>query len=441
MTPAPPIGGSLEEAGWLWDMAFSALKELRTDRGFNATDAAGLYPALFGRDSLWILLMLLEARRLRGSSEFVSWVEKAGEEVLRALCSTQSDQTDNTVDAQPGRIIHELQPQPTPHARQSGMHYDDRGRLFSGFDQTFLFITAFRRFADAFPANPVSDEGWPHVVRAIDWIERFADEDGDGFFEYSRRDRHNLLNQAWKDSFDSVTHAGIAPPPSPLAWIDVQGYAYQALRDAADLCAQYGNDENAHSLRVQAQHLKSAVDAHYWIEDDQCYAMALDRAKRTVRVVSSNPGHALWAGLVEENRAALLAERLRQPDMLTPYGIRTLSSDSPHYAPFAYHRGTIWPFDNAVLVIGLMRYGIIDAAREIMESVVSAIRLIETPIELYTVIDSGLIVGNPPQPRVQILMHRRDPPENKKQGFSAAGLLLFAALLMQMRSGAQRTGP
>jgi glycogen debranching enzyme len=433
MTSSPFGDDGSAEVNWLWGMAFSALQDLRTEYGFNASDAAGLYPALFGRDSLWILLMLLEARRLHRAPEFGAWVEKAGEDVLRALCSTQSDHTDDTVDAQPGRIIHEVQLRPTPHSKRSGMRYDDLGRLFSGFDQTFLFITAFRRFADAFPENPISEQGWPNVTRAIHWIERFADEDGDGLFEYSRRDPHNLLNQTWKDSFDSVSHAGIAPPPPPLAWIDVQGYAYQALGDAADLCAQHGDDDRARSLAAWAQNLKRDVDLHYWIEDAQCYAMALDRAKRAVRVVSSNPGHALWAGLVEEHRAAPLAERLLQHDMLTTYGVRTLSSGSVLYAPFAYHRGTIWPFDNAVLVAGLLRYGFAEAAEKVIEAVVRAIRLIRTPIELYTVIDSNLLV-DAPRTREQFLMHRRYPPENQVQGFSAAGLLLFAALLPPTRT-------
>lgn len=434
MISSPGAEDPSAEVNWLWGMALSALKDLRTEYGFNASDDSGLYPALFGRDSLWILLMLLETMQLHESPEFGAWVEKAGEDVLRALCSTQSDHTDDTVDAQPGRIIHEFQPQPTSHAQKSGMRYDDRGRLFSGFDQTFLFVTASRRFADAFPANPMSQQGWPNIVRAIHWIERFADEDGDGLFEYNRRNPHNLLNQTWKDSFDSISDAGIIPPPPPLAWIDVQGYAYQALNDAAELCARREDNERAHSLRAWAQNLKHAVDLHYWIDENRCHAMALDGAKRAVRAVSSNPGHALWAALIEEHRATQLADRLQQQDMLTPYGVRTLSSDSSLYAPFAYHRGTIWPFDNAVLVTGLLRYGFVEAAERIMESVVRAIRLIQTPIELYTVIDSNLLVTGATGIREQFLMHRRYPPENKVQGFTAAGLLLFAALLAQMRT-------
>ena len=432
MTSSPHGGDAVAQVNWLWELALSALRELRAEHGFNASDAAGLYPALFGRDSLWILLMLLESSQLRESPDFDTWVEKAGEDALRALCDTQSDQIDDSIEAQPGRIIHEIQLRPTPHARASGMPHDGRGRTFSGFDQTFLFITAYRRFADAFPGNPVAEQGWPHAARAIHWIERFADEDGDGFFEYSCRDSRNLLNQTWKDSFDSVTHTGLAPPPSPLAWIDVQGYAYQALGDAADLWARHGDEARAHSLRAQAQQLKRDVDTHFWIESEKCHATAPDRAKRPVSLVSSNPGHALWAGLVVEGHAAALVERLLQPDMLTPYGVRTLSSAARLYAPFAYHRGTIWPFDNAVLVSGLLRYGFADEARLVMESVVRAIRLIGTPIELYTVIDSSLFVDETPRTGQQILMHRRNPPENRIQGFSAAGLLLYAAVLARM---------
>ncbi len=46
-----------------------------------------------------------------------------------------------------------------------------------------------------------------------------------------------------------------------------------------------------------------------------------------------------------------------RPDMYSGWGVRTLSALEPRFNPLGYHVGSIWPHDNAILAMGLKRYG------------------------------------------------------------------------------------
>lgn len=168
--------------------------------------------------------------------------------------------------------------------------------------------------------------------------------------------------------------------------------------------------------------------------EEDCFAIALsaernaDGTKKKVRMVSSNAGHALWAGIVAHVKERPLVERLMKPDMASQYGLRTVSSKSPAYAPFTYHRGCIWPFDNAVFVMGLLKHGYKEEALDIVNGVCSALSLIGSPIELYLVLDADIFL-HPQLASPQGLALRRADQENRNQGWTAAALLYFASIL------------
>jgi glycogen debranching enzyme len=408
-----------------WRLALDGLRVLRTDYGFAASDSGGLYHAMFGRDSLWIVLFLLEVADTAAGRPVRDWIRESCALALTSLADAQGEEITDETEEQPGRIIHEVQLEPTAHAVASGLAYDARGRSFAGFDQTFLFVTAVARFAAAFPDDPGLGVLRRAAGRALSWIETVADEDGDGLFEYTRRGRRNLVNQVWKDSFDVVTHVGFDLPPAPLAWIDVQGYAHRALLDAATLF-----EGRADRLRARAEELREATSAAFWLPSEGFVAVALDGRKRPVRMVSSNAGHALWGGVLSDEVAAAVVARLGQPDLTTEYGVRTLARSSSWYAPFAYHRGNIWPFDNGVLAAGLMRCGEVEAATRVMAAVTGALLTIGAPVELYIALDtdSALTPGTPPG---RLLMTRHPDRQRVVQGFSAAALLYFAATLAE----------
>jgi glycogen debranching enzyme len=420
----------------LWHFAYRHLCELRTSYGFAASEATGLYATLFGRDSLWILIFLLEAVRIHSLPAFNAWVEAAGADILKSLCASQGIRIHDPIEEQPGKIIHEFRKEMDQRLRDSGLIFEE-SLSYSGFDQTFLFIIAYKRFRERFPSNRVVEEAWPHVERALSWIQDYADDDGDGLFEYRRRHPSNHLNQVWKDSFDSIVQTGFDVPPHPLAWIDIQAYGYRAFLDAAELYSERGNIERAEHLASSATTLRRQVNEQFWLQKERCFALALDARKLPITMVSSNAAHALWAGIVEQPREELLVNRLMEPDMMTRYGLRTLSSKSPFYAPFTYHRGNVWPFDNAVFAMGLLERGYQAQTRKVIDSICDAISVLRSPVELYVVLDPEIFVESllptvELLPTRQILVLRRPSQENQNQGWTAAALLYFASALARI---------
>lgn len=423
----------------LWAMGRSHLEALRTERGFLASEETGLYPAFYGRDSLWILLFLLAATEWRRGPAFTAWVQEAGRAILRSLGELRGTMVDDRVEEQPGKVIHEYHERPSAHALRMMVPLRG-GRSFAGFDETFLFVVAFRRFAERFPRDPLVTEEWPAVEAALDWIDRDGDEDGDGLYEYRRRNPDNLLNEIWKDSYDSITVNGFDVPRHPVAWIESQAYAFRALNDAAAMLEKRREDGWARRLQERAMRIQELVDRSYWLKEEGCLAIALDGMKRAIPLAASDAGHALWAGLVRDDRVGPLVERMLRPDLFTPFGLRTLSSHSPYYAPFAYHRGAIWPFDNAVFAMGLLRVGKELEARLVMHAVGRAILGLRSPVEAYVVLDPQGIV-EPAECRAPILAHRHlvtqpdseeRAPVNRNQAWSAAALVYFAVVLANM---------
>lgn len=417
------------DVGALWDLGLASIDALESPTGYLSSDPeTGLYATLFGRDSLWMLLLLLEAESNTTTASLSRRVESAGSRILTALARSQGKNFDDPTEEQPGKILHEYRKTLDDRLRAYSMPFKN-DRSYAGFDATFLFVTAYCRFAARFPQAPVVGETWPAVAAALDWINDYADADGDGLYEYRRRDSRNPLNQVWKDSFDSAsTFSGFDVPQPPLAWIEVQSYACRAFDEVAGAHDAKEQFEEAVRLRERAAVLRQLVLDHYWIPDQDCLAMALDGRKQQLRDVASNAGHALWGGLLDAEHAERLALRLRRADMLTPWGLRCLSAESPAYAPFAYHRGNVWPFDNGVVSAGLLRYGFQDDARRLAAGVGAALLRLGSATELYVVLEGDLLV-DPLDPAAPLLAHRRRNQHNQVQGFTAAAAVFFAALL------------
>lgn len=420
----------------LWNLGYSNLRKLRNEKyGFQASGGkTGDYNNLFGRDSLWILIFLLKTLEAHNSKHFRSWVQEAGQTIIRKLCELQGTKLNNKSEEQPGKIIHEYRNELNERLREMNLGFVQDGsgyyRLYSGFDETFLFIIAYRQFSQAFKDSSIVSEAWPHVIRALEWIEHHADHDRDRLFEYDRLNLRNYPNQVWKDSFDSITATNADLPLSPIAWIDVQAYAYRAYSDIAEMYRERNDSNLADKYRKKAEKLRELVNEKFWMEKENCFAVALDGEKRQIEQITSNVGHALWAGLVTPDRVRPLIQRLSQPDMTTCYGLRTLSSNEAAYAPYAYHRGCIWPFDNAIYAMGLMRNEYYKEAYYIMNGVGNALKIINSPIELYVVLDTNTFLGRKRWPK-QVLSFRRTEQRNKNQGWTAAALLYFAATLAQ----------
>jgi glycogen debranching enzyme len=326
------------------------LRALLTPTPGGEMPAAGIpwYVAPFGRDSLLTAYQALPVNPALART------------TLLALARLQAEADDLWRDAEPGKILHELR---SGELARAGLipHTPYYGTV----DATPLYLilaAAYHRWTGDLETlaglRPVIDA-------AVMWIRDHGDRDGDGFVEYECRSPGGLRNQGWKDSHDSVMHSDGALAEGPIALIEVQGYVYRAKMDIADVYEALGEADIAAELRAEAEVLRGAINDAYWMPDEGTFALALDGRKRQVASVTSNPGHCLWCGVVDEPKAGSVAERLMASDMFSGWGVRTLSSESPAYNPMSYHNGSVWPHDNAIAAAGLKRYGFVDATERI----------------------------------------------------------------------------
>ena len=305
--------------------------------------AAGIpwYAALFGRDSL---ITALES----------VWIAPALAKHTLVLLARGAARRDGPSRAQePGKILHESRRGEL--ARAGLVPYDP---YFGTIDATPLWIVVLDEYFRATGDLALVRQLRPNLDAALDWIDVYGDLDDDGFVEYRARSPTGLLHQGWKDSWDAIVHSDGSLAEPPIALVEVQAYVYAAKRAAATLFRALGDPGLAARMDAEAERLRDAFEATFWMPSEGFYCMALDREKRQVAAIASNPGQALWSGIVAPERAARVAERLMSEDLFSGWGVRTLSNREVRYNPVGYHLGTVWPHDNALIALGLKRYGL-----------------------------------------------------------------------------------
>jgi glycogen debranching enzyme len=313
------------------------------------------FMTLFGRDSLisaWMAL-IVDPELALGT--------------LQTLARFQGTDVRPYNEEEPGRILHEMR-----FGEASSLSLGGGTIYYGTADATPLFVMLLGELRRWGLAREAVDELLPHADRALEWVEKFGDRDGDGYIEYQRTSDRGLRNQGWKDSADAVrfTDGRLADPPIALA--EVQGYTYGAYLARAFFAAEAGDLALSTELRTRAAELKTAFNRDFWLEDRGWLAMGLDRDKRPIDALTSNMGHCLWTGILDAEKADLVAKKLVGPDMFSGWGVRTLAASMVGYNPISYHCGSVWPHDNAILASGLMRYGYVREAQRVIMAVIDA---------------------------------------------------------------------
>jgi glycogen debranching enzyme len=314
---------------------------MRTENGTGRLPAAGMpwFMAVFGRDTLITCLQTL----LLGPELAVA--------ALEALAGLQARELDPSIDAEPGKIVHEV---------RRGKAASRWFRAYYGsVDATPLFLILLSEVCRWTGDYELAHRFRGPAMDALGWIDEWGDRDGDGFVEYERRSARGLANQSWKDSGDSQRFADGRLAEPPIAPCEVQGYVYDAKRRLAELArAAWGDAQLAERLEREAAELKARFHDAFWVESrGGYYALALDRDKRQVDAMCSNMGHLLWNGIVPAERVGAVAETLVGEGLWSGWGVRTMAATELAFNPLSYHNGTVWPHDNSLIAWGLAGCG------------------------------------------------------------------------------------
>jgi len=340
----------------LEDMAALRLAIAGTDH-MVFLPAAGLpwFVAPFGRDSLIASIqnLLIYPEFARGA--------------LEILGSLQAKERDDYRDAEPGKILHEMR-----YGELAHFKLIPHTPYYGTADATPLYLITLHLTWRATGDRSLLERHLETAEGCLAWIDDYGDRDGDGFQEYQTRSPVGYENMGWKDSGDAVVYPDGSLVKGPKALCELQGYVYAAWLGMAEIYDVLGRHDRARALRAKATRLFERFNAAFWDDELGFYAYALDGDKQKVLTVASNPGHCLWSGIVPSERAAKVVQRLMAPDMWSPWGIRTLSTEHPAFNPYNYQTGAVWPHDNALIAFGFKRYGFGAEAAQVARAISGA---------------------------------------------------------------------
>jgi glycogen debranching enzyme len=310
---------------------------------------------LLGRDALLTSLFALPYRPGMAAA------------TLSALAAAQATGAGRAPAAQPGKIVHEVR-----HGELAHFGQVPYGRYYGSVDATPLFLILLGAYVERTGDTALARRLEPNARAAVGWMLDHGGLTSRGYLVH-RADEGGLANQNWKDSPGAICCADGTRPTGAVMAAGAQGYAYDALRRTAWVARTgWADGTYAALLEQAAADLRDRFQRDFWMREHSFPALALDGEGRRIDALASDAGHLLWSGLLDKEYGEVVGRRLLEPDFFSGWGVRTLASGQPAYHPLSRHRGSVWPHDNALITLGLARYGLHDEARTVAHALVGA---------------------------------------------------------------------
>jgi glycogen debranching enzyme len=352
---------AIETSNALFDRAlarsFNDLKMLATASHADVYIAAGIpwYVALFGRDSAITAF------------ETLAYQPELARSTLHVLAQYQGTVTDEYCDEEPGKILHELRVGET-----ANLHEIPMTPYYGSVDSTPWFLMLLAEYVRWTADLDTFQRLGENVERALGWMDANEAAALPGFLSYGTKSEKGLINQGWKDADNAIVNSDGSLVEPPVALVEAQAYAYRARLDMAELFREIGDEARATELERTAAELKQRFNLRFWMPEKDYYALALQRDFRPAQAVASNPGHALFTGIVDDDKAPKVVARLMKEDIFCGWGLRTLAATEAAYNPLDYQVGSVWPHDNALIALGLGQWGYADALERIFTGIFQA---------------------------------------------------------------------
>lgn len=356
------ISTSNEQFNDLIERSKADICTLISETGDGLYPYAGIpwYNTIFGRDGIITAFECL-------------WIApKIAKGVLTFLSMHQAKELDPEIDAEPGKILHEIRKGEMANTGEVPF-----ARYYGSVDATPLYIFLAGEYLKRTGDIEFIKQIWQNLKMALRWIKDYGDIDGDGFVEYLRRSKRGLINQGWKDSYNSIFHENGELARGPIALVEVQAYVFGACNHMMRIARLLGDRESLSLAQEILLKLKKNFYKSFWSKRLGMYSLALDERKRTCEVQSSNAAHTLLTGIAHKGAARRMVKRLFSDDFFSGWGIRTIAEGEALYNPMSYHNGAVWPHDNALIGIGLAHYGYKKEVVKLLEGLFDASLYVE----------------------------------------------------------------